>query len=76
MSDELISRSDAIRLAHDVAETESWTWLEPVTAKLVQAEAGGWQWNVCSNAGCRGTNVRVVINAATGQVLEKAFLPK
>ncbi|PWT82228.1 MAG: hypothetical protein C5B58_08575 [Acidobacteria bacterium] len=76
MTQGLISEADAVRLARGVAEKEVWTWLEPVEAQLVQAHGGAWQWNVCSNAGRRGVNVRIVMDAVSGDIIAKAFLPR
>lgn len=40
------------------------------------AQAGRKVWQVFSNAGSRGVNVVVSLDAETGEVLQKAFWPR
>jgi hypothetical protein len=74
-----LTREEAIDRARLIALEEGWTWEEPVGARCYRE---GWfrnrrtYWEVWSNAGCRGCNVRVVIEADTGRICVMAFLPR
>jgi hypothetical protein len=72
-----MTQDDAINTARGVAASEGWPWIEPVRARLRRRWlVGAPYWEVFSNAGSRGMNVRIVIDDRTSAVLEKGFLPR
>ena len=64
-----LSEAQAIKIAKDAALAAGRTWREPVSASL----AGGVRkkWTILSNIRSRGMNVRIVMDAETGEVLTK-----
>ena len=74
----VVTQSEAIRIACEVAVTEGWPWCEPivVTQRRVFFLPGPATWHVMSNADCRGMNVNIRINDATGEIVSKAFAPR
>ena len=74
-----MTREEAIEIARQVAAEHDWPWLEPVEAHRTRE---GWfshrrnYWIVRTNVRCRGCNIHVVIDEATGQVHRKAFAPR
>jgi len=78
-----MTEEDAIQIAKEVAEENGWTWRGQVSASLHKPLGlAAWLfgsrscWNVTSNAGMRGCNVRVSIDAESGEVIRKAFGPR
>jgi hypothetical protein len=71
-----MSRDEAIRIARAAAESEGWGWLEPVSADYRAASPQGAVWEVESNILSCGANVRILLDDATGAILEKAHLPR
>ncbi len=72
----MITEHEAIDRAKQVAEAQGWGWAEPVLATLYRPWFGlgkGGKWEVFSNVQRVGGNVRVVIDALTGEVLEKGY---
>ena len=70
-AEQAITRAQAIALERD------WPWLPPVRAvRRRSLFIGPARWEVWSNADMLGSNVRVVIDDATGKVLTQAFLPR
>ncbi len=70
--------AETLRLARAVAEEKGWPWQEPVKVSRRRSFLffGAAHWEVWTNAECLGMNVRVEIDDATGQVRQKAFLPR
>ena len=72
-----MTEAEAIAMARSVAVEQGWAWVEPARAERQRAWLGrGGRWVVFSNAGGLGAMVRVVIDAATGHVLEKGYVPR
>lgn len=73
-----MTRDEAITLAERMAEIEGWSWQLPVSATLGRKFLlfGRLCWTVRSNSSCRGSNVLIVIDDASGEVVRKAFLPR
>ncbi len=68
---------EAIEFAKSIALKEGWTWLTPVSAKQKPTKPGSSPlWEVLSNAGAIGSNVRIVFEEQSGQIIEKRFLPR
>jgi hypothetical protein len=66
-----------IREARKIARANGWQFLEPVAARRNRTFPWmGARWTVASNDGMRGRNVRIVFDDATGNVLEKGYLPR
>jgi hypothetical protein len=72
-----MTAEQAITRAQTLARERDWLWLPPVRAVRRRAFfIGPARWEVRSNADMIGSNVRVVIDDATGTVLTQAFLPR
>lgn len=71
-----MTREEAIAIASRVAETNGWTWLEPVRGILRTPFFRRPRWEILSNFECRGCNVFVSIDDATKSVIRSAFLPR
>ena len=65
-SDEAIARAKAL------AEREGWPFREPASARLVTQH----RWEVLSNAHSLGVKVRVVIDAHSGEIIDKGYIPR
>jgi hypothetical protein len=75
--DVTLSDDELIRLARELAAARSWTWLEPVRVRRFrEGFFGPRRWEVLSNVGSRGCNVRVVFDAESGAVVGSSFLPR
>lgn len=75
----MMTEQEAIERAKQVAQEQGWGWAEPVLATLYRPWFGfgkGGKWEIFSNVQRRGGNARVVIDAETGAVLEKGYLPR
>jgi len=74
---EALSEAEAIRLAKQLAEENGWRWLDPAYATLRRRWFGpGGRWEILSNAAGMGPKVRVILDAQSGQVLEKGYIPR
>lgn len=72
-----VTEGEAIAIARAAAEREGWAWVEPVLATFRQPWFGkGGKWEIFSNARGLGAKARVVIDAQTGAVLEKGYVPR
>jgi len=72
-----VTEQEAIALAKQAALAEGWAWVEPAQAALHRSWRGkGGRWVVFSNARGLGAKARVVIDAASGAVLEKGYVPR
>lgn len=71
-----MTEADALAKAQAAAEAKGLPWQPPTIAR----RSGGWfgpkRWRVTSNAGMRGSNVVVVLEDASGAVLEVRALPR
>jgi hypothetical protein len=73
-TDCLITKDEAIAIAKNVATTQGWDWDEPIHARLTGRFFGEpHEWEIISNARCRGANVLVVLDATTGKIIRRAF---
>ncbi len=73
----MITEADAIARAREVASAEGWAWVEPAQATLRRAWfGGGGKWEIHSNAHGLGAKARVVLDAVTGEVLDKGYVPR
>ena len=74
----MISEEDALSLARRAAEERGWSWTEPFHITPVRAYAipGRVTYEVRTNALSRGNNLRIVIDATDGTVLEAHRLPR
>ncbi|HEX8474472.1 MAG TPA: hypothetical protein VF666_10595 [Pyrinomonadaceae bacterium] len=73
-----MTSDEAISLAKQTAQQEGWAWDEPARASKHRrfGVVGAAYWEVVSNANVIGRNVRIRIDDATGEVLQKNFLPR
>ena len=70
-----ITEAGVIAVARRVAQVEGWLWVEPSTAIFRRGWLGRHgRWEVFSNRDRPGLKVRVVIDAASGVVLEKGVI--
>jgi hypothetical protein len=73
----MLTEQEVIRLAKQAAQQQGWAWIEPARATLRRAWRGNnGRWEVYSNAQGRGATARIVIDAVTGHVLEKGYIPR
>jgi len=73
----LISEDEAVRLARKLAEENGWGWLDPPYTTLRRQWFGpGGRWEIFSNAAGKGPKVRVVLDAQSGQIIEKGYIPR
>ena len=70
---DMLTEQEAIHLAKQAVQQEGWTWIEPTRATW---RGGDGRWEVFSNAHGRGASARIVIDACTGAVLEKGYIPR
>jgi hypothetical protein len=66
-----ITRSEAQAIARTHADARGWPWTEPVTVHRAFRA-----WRVCTNTGSRGGNVRVRVDAFSGEVRRSGFAPR
>jgi len=73
-----MTAEQAIACARAIALERGWPWWPPVRAARRRTFffIGPPRWEVWSNADMRGSNVRVVIDDATGAVLAQGFMPR
>jgi hypothetical protein len=72
-----MTREEAVKIAEKVAEENDWIWVEPVEAMWHPRWFGeGGRWEIFSNAQRLGAKVRVVVEAPSGKVLEKGYIPR
>jgi len=72
-----MTRDQVIQEARKIARANGWQFLEPVAAR--RNRTFPWmraRWTVTSKDGMLGCNVRIVFDDATGNILEKGFLPR
>jgi hypothetical protein len=73
----VISEQEAIARAKKVAQEQGWAWADPALATYRAAWFGkGGKWEIFSNAHGKGAMARVVIDAETGAVLDKGYIPR
>lgn len=73
-----LTPAEAIDRARLVARQRGWTWVGAVrvSTTLLAAMFGPRTYEVLSNAGDRGPNVRVVVDIDTGEVLDSVFFAR
>ncbi len=74
----MISEEDALFRARRAAEERGWSWTEPIHVTRARAYVivGRVTYEVRTNALSRGNNLRIVIDATDGTVLEAHRLPR
>jgi hypothetical protein len=73
----MLSGNEAMDLAKGEAARQGWAWVEPARAILRRPWLGtGGRWEIYSNANGRGATARFVIDAETGAVLDKGYIPR
>ena len=73
----MITEDEAVNRAKRVAVEHGWAWVDPAHTTLRSRWFGkGGKWEVFSNAAGLGAKVRVVLDAQTGAVLEKGYVPR
>jgi hypothetical protein len=70
----MITKDEAIKIAKELAAAAGWTWVDPVSVMLTTGARK--KWEILTNNQSRGVNVRVVIDAETGEVLTKGYNPR
>jgi hypothetical protein len=70
-----LTAAEAIESARRIAKERGWSWVGAVrvSASLLAAMFGPRTYEVLSNAGGRGCNVRVVVDIDTGEVLDAVY---
>ena len=75
----MLNEAEAIARAQALARELGWAWVEPTHASLRKPwfGKGPWHWHVVSHyGGGLGTMARVVLDAETGEVLDKGFISR
>jgi hypothetical protein len=71
-----LSAEQAIAVAKRSAEQLGWAWREPARAQWFPERYGKPErWEIYSNAQARGAMARFVIDAKSGEVLDKGYIP-
>jgi hypothetical protein len=72
-----MTEADAIALARAFSAEQGWAWVEPVHATFRKPWFGkGGKWEIFSNANGLGAKVRVVIDAESGAILDRGYIPR
>lgn len=72
-----MTEQEAVAKAQAVASARGWPWEAPVNSKRYRRFLlGSPRWEILSNASARGLNVRILLDDATGDVLEAHYLPR
>ena len=72
-----MSNIQAIELAKQAAQASEWPWTGSIEATCHRRwYVGAKYWVVLSNADEMGMNVRIEIDDESGEIREKAFLPR
>jgi hypothetical protein len=73
-----LTPAEAIDRARRLASERGWTWAGAVrvSASLLAATFGPRTYEVLSNAGGRGRNVRVVVDIDTGEILDAVYFER
>lgn len=66
-----LSKIDAVKIAREKCREEGWQWREPIVVN-----EGLREYHIMTNAGRRGSNVNVRVNAASGEVVFAALAPR
>jgi hypothetical protein len=73
-----LTPAEAIDRARGIARARGWSWVGAVrvSATLLAATFGPRTYEVMSNAGGRGANVRVVVDIDSGEVLDAVYFER
>lgn len=72
-----MTEDEAVELARAEAKRQGWAWVDPALATFRKPWFGkGGRWEIYSNAKGLGAKARVVIDAETGAILEKGYIPR
>jgi hypothetical protein len=69
-----VTEADAINIAAKYAQEQGWPWLEPVVCRRRKRWFSNGVFVIRTNAGMRGGNVVLTIDATDGKVREAQFL--
>jgi hypothetical protein len=73
-----MTRAEATEVARRAAKERRWGWQEPVLARCRKRWFlfGPWEWHFVTNVGCKGGNVYLTIDDASGAVLAAGCAPR
>lgn len=71
-----MSEVNAIDIAKKYADQQGWTWLEPVECKLRKRWFTHATILIRTNAGSRGINIVMTIDAVDGKVIDARMLKR
>lgn len=72
-----MTKQEAVEKAQAVALARGWPWEAPVNIKRFRPFLlGSPRWEILANASARGCNVRIILDDATGEVVEAHYLPR
>ena len=68
-----MEQQQLLEIARKFAVGNGYDWVEPVDVEYDESRGA---WVVVTNAMSRGSNLRVVVEASSGVVIEHVFLPR
>jgi hypothetical protein len=72
-----MTEQEAIARAREIAAAKGWAWVEPAQPTFHRGWFGrSGKWEIFSNARGLGAKVRVMIDDATGAILEEGYIPR
>jgi len=73
----MITEQEAIARAKKVVKEQGWAWVEPARTNFRRQWFGkGGKWEIYSHAYGLGAMARVVLDAETGEVLDKGYISR
>ena len=70
-----MTETEALDTAKRIADALGWTWIEPARAVKVRGWMRGDRWQIVTNRGQRGCNVRITLSD-NGYMISGSFCPR
>lgn len=73
----MIAEGEAVAIARAQAETNGWSFAEPVRCTFRRGWFGGRdRFEIETNAGRRGTKARFTVDVESGAIVDQGYLPR
>jgi hypothetical protein len=73
----MIDRNQALEIAQKCADENGWGLTEPLHIVARTRWFGGLdRYEIASDRAVRGTKVRIVVDATTGEIRSKGYIPR